>query len=78
MPLPVIAAGLLGQAILHVVTKPWPWLVLIGWFVAAKIDIGVLATETRDWLFRLWWAWVVVLALLVIREYLRLRVAQEK
>lgn len=54
MALPVIAAGVIGQAIVQVITKPWPWMFLLGWIAVSKFDFGIFADEVRATLWSLW------------------------
>ena len=71
MALPIIA-GLAGQAILHAFSKPWPWIIIGTWFVASHIDLGLLATEFRDTIFRPWWLVAFTIFLLIVLQYIKL------
>ena len=65
-----IFAALAAQALVQVFTKPWPWLIIVGWFAASNFDFGVFAAEARDQIFRLWWLVVAIIILLIVRQYL--------
>jgi hypothetical protein len=71
--MPVIAA-ILGQALIQAVTKPWPWLALLGYFAIAKFDLGVAAEEFQKTVWSLWPFVILVIALwfghLFYRAYL--------
>lgn len=71
-----ILIGILGQALVQAVTKPWPWLTLLGFFAVSKFDFGVLAKEVRVTVWGLWPFVVLVIllwfALLFFRSYLAL------
>lgn len=67
--------GVFGQAIIQVITKPWPWMIGLGFFVVSKFDLGIFAEEVREtvWDF---WPFVVLILLLnfglrAYREYLK-------
>lgn len=75
--MPIIIA-LAAQAIVQVFTKPWPWIVIVGWFAASSFDFGVLAEEAREHIFRLWWLVVVIMVLLILRQYLILLSERER
>lgn len=81
MAVPIIA-GLLGQAILQAVSKPWPWLTLLGFFAVSQFDLGVFAEEVRITIWGLWPFVVLVIlmwfALLFFRSYLELSSQKKK
>lgn len=70
MPFVILAA--LGQGLVQVLTKPWPWLLLAGWLVAAQFDIGLFAAGVRASLWELWPLVTVIFAAWVLREALRI------
>ena len=77
-----ILIGFLGQALVQAVTKPWPWLTLLGFFAVSKFDFGVLAEEVRVTVWGLWpFVTLVILlwfALLAFRSYLELLRSKKK
>jgi hypothetical protein len=69
MPFLILAA--IGQGLVHVLTKPWPWLLLGAWLLATQFDFGVFAEGVR---LSLWSLWPLILAILVasvLREAVR-------
>lgn len=73
---------LLGQALVQAVTKPWPWLTLIGFFALAKFDLGVFREEFTATLWELWPFVILVIllwfALLFARSYWELSNTKKK
>ncbi len=64
MAVPVIlVASILGNALIQIATKPWPWLLISGYILVAKFNIGNFSNEVVETVNRLWW--VVVLILIV-------------
>lgn len=79
MPLPLaIVAGLLGQAIVQVLTKPWPWAMLVGWLIVTRFDFHVFGDEVRKTAASLWWVFILLFAFLLAREYVRLRLQKRR
>ena len=60
--MPLLA--LLVPALVQVFTKPWIYVGIIGWFVVARIDFGVIAEEARKTIWSLW-PFVLLIVLLV-------------
>ena len=63
---------------MHALTKPWPWLTLLGFFVVVKFDLGVFAEEVRETVWGLWpfvflgiVLWFVLHALPIVLKHLR-------
>ncbi|SNR62348.1 hypothetical protein SAMN06265370_11327 [Puniceibacterium sediminis] len=81
MAVPVLI-GFLGQALVQAVTKPWPWLTLLGYFALSKFDLGVFAKEVRSTIWGLWPFVILIVmlwfALLFFRSYLELSRGKEK
>lgn len=81
MAAPVLI-GILGQAMVQAVTRPWPWLTLLGFFAVSKFDFGVFADEIRITIWSLWPFVVLVIllwfALLFFRSYLKLSRGKKK
>lgn len=38
----------------QILTKPWPWIAILGWFAVAKFDLGVFGDELRKSLWSMW------------------------
>lgn len=77
-----ILIGIVGQALVQALTKPWPWLSLLGFFIVSKIDFGVFADEVRETIWGLW-PFVILVILLwfsrhVFRSYLELSRGKKK
>lgn len=74
MPLLV---GILGQAIIQIMIKPWPWVIGFCFFAVSKFDLGIFAEEVRETVWGLWPFVVLVLllsfGLRAYREYLKHR-----
>ena len=62
MPAPLVAAAI-GQGLIQVLTKPYPWAVLFGFVVISKFDLGVFGEEVRE---TLWSFWPFVLLIILI------------
>lgn len=77
MAFPIIAA-VAGQAIVQVMTKPWPWIIIGIWFAASKVDFGLLATDVKNTILQFWWLAILTIVLLIVRRYLILLVKREK
>lgn len=77
-----ILIGLVGQALVQAVTKPWPWLTLVGFFIISNFDFGVFADEVRETLWGLWPFVILVIllwfALHVFRSYFELSRSKKK
>lgn len=77
-----ILIGFFGQALVQAVTKPWPWLTLLGFFIVSKFDFGVFADEVRETIWGLWPFVILVIllwfALHVFRLYLELSHSKKK
>lgn len=76
MAIPVLGVvAILAQASGHVLTKPWPWLLVGAWFAAAKIDFGILREAVSETIASLWWVIVLILLASILRaafpEYLK-------
>lgn len=69
MPLLILAA--IGQGLVHVLTKPWPWLLLAAWLVATQFDLGLFAAGVRQSLWELWPLILAILVAWVAREAVR-------
>jgi hypothetical protein len=71
--LPILA--IVVPALVQVFTKPWVYVGIIGWFVAARIGFGVIAEEARKTIWSLWPFVLLIVflmfALQVVRIYLR-------
>lgn len=82
MAFPLVILGVFGKAIVQVLTKPAPWLLVLGWVVVSKFDFGLFAEEARETLLSLWWVVVLILisyvALTTIRITLRSSPGQPK
>jgi hypothetical protein len=76
MPFLILAA--IGQGLVHVLTKPWPWLLLAGWLVATQFDLGLFAAGLRHSLWELWPLILAILAAWVAREAVRQYFARRK
>ena len=62
----VIVVGILARATTQVLTKPHVWLLLFGWIVVSKFDLGVFTREMRETVTGLWWVVVLILVTLII------------
>ena len=75
MAAPVLI-GYIGKALVLALSRPWPWLTLLGFFVVAKFDLGVFADEVKKTVWGLWPFVILVIllwfALLFFRSYLKL------
>lgn len=72
MAVPIVA-GLLAQATIQVLTKPWAWAFFGTWLLAARFDVGLFANELRDTIFSMWWLLILTISLMIVRQYLILR-----
>ena len=77
-----ILIGIVGQALVQAVTKPWPWLTLLGFVLISKFDFGVFADEVREMIWGLWPFVVLILllwfALQVLRSFLEFSSGKRK
>lgn len=74
--LPIIPiAAAVAQGATHVLTKPWPWAFLGLWFVASKIDMGILAQEARNTIWSLWWVVALIIVGLIVNSALKVRIS---
>ena len=62
----VIVVGILARATTQVLTKPHVWVLLFGWIVVSKFDLGVFTREMRETVTGLWWVVVLILVTLII------------
>lgn len=75
LPLIPIATAVVHGAT-HVLTKPWPWAVVGLWFVASKLDVGVLAQEARDTIWSLWWVVALIVVGLIVNSSFKARISE--
>ena len=69
MPFLILAA--IGQGLVAILSKPWPWLLLAAWLAATQFDFGVFAEGVRLSLWSLWPLVVAILLASVAREAVR-------
>lgn len=58
-----VLIGILGQALIQAVTKPWPWLTLLGFVALSKFDLGVFSEEI---VVTVWGLWPFVLLIIAL------------
>lgn len=79
MPVPVaLIAGALGQAVIQVATKPWPWIAVVGLFAVGKFDLGVFADEVQRTIWSLWPFVILMILAWIAIAFIRIYVTQNK
>lgn len=68
--MPVLA--LIVPALVQAFTKPWVYVGIIGWFMAARIDFGLIAEEARKTIWSLWPFVVLIVFLVFILQALQI------
>lgn len=79
MAAPVVV-GILGQALIQAVIKPWPWLTLLGFVTIVRFNPASFTKETVNIIWGLW-PFVVLIVILwqsrnfvyIYREILRIK-----
>lgn len=74
LPLAPIIAG----AIVQVFTKPWPWVLVIGWLVVAKFDPGIFRKEVVATVSSLWWVVILIIFATVGVSILKIYVVERE
>ncbi len=77
MALPLIpVAAVVAQGAAHVLTKPWPWVFVIAFFIVSKFNFGVFAQEVSNTIWSLWWVVVLIIAGLIANSSLKIALTQ--